>query len=86
MIVGDVAEFAAPDGTWDCFGCGFYKDSAPTELDDAVFAQTALANFPRTGYSHAMKRNSFFSRLDYSPILRCAVRLCTWRWIRDTRT
>jgi hypothetical protein len=50
MIVGDVAEYVAPDGTWGCFGCGFYKDSAPTEFDDAVFAQTALANFPPTGY------------------------------------
>ena len=56
MIVGDVAEYVAPDGTWGCFGCGFYKDSAPTELDDAVFAQTALANFPPTGYSQSMNR------------------------------
>jgi cytohesin len=56
MIVGDVAVYVAPDGTWGCFGCGFDKDSAPTEHDDAVFAQTALANFPPTGYPQSMNR------------------------------
>jgi hypothetical protein len=43
--------------------------------------QTALANFPQTGYSQSMKRNSFVSRLCYSPTLRhAAVMLIVLIW------